>query len=176
MIKSFGQLLKFKLSITVVFSAMIGYLLGFESFILEHFLYLSFGGFLVTGSANTFNQVLEIKQDKLMQRTAVRPLPIGNLTIFQALIFAFIIGIIGLFLLNKINPQGTFYGVMSKSSFFTFLTSRTFFKAFSLASIQLFKSVGWFTIKGAIPSPVEFPIPKFLEISLSNSIKFFGFL
>ena len=118
MIKSFGQLLKFKLSITVVFSAMIGYLLGFESFILEHFLYLSFGGFLVTGSANTFNQVLEIKQDKLMQRTAVRPLPIGNLTIFQALIFAFIIGIIGLFLLNKINPQGTFYGVMSKSSFF----------------------------------------------------------
>ena len=59
MIRYFGQLLKFKLSITVVFSAMIGYLLGFDQFNLQHFIYLILGGFLVTGSANAFNQVLE---------------------------------------------------------------------------------------------------------------------
>ena len=47
MIQNFGHLLKFKLSITVVFSAMIGYLLGFDQFNLQHFTYLILGGFLV---------------------------------------------------------------------------------------------------------------------------------
>ena len=69
MIRYFGQLVKFKLSITVVFSAMIGYLLGFDQFNLQQFIYLTFGGILVTGSANTFNQILEKDEDKLMERT-----------------------------------------------------------------------------------------------------------
>ena len=43
-LKYFGQLLKFKLSITVVFSAIAGYLLGFDEFNLIHFIYLSIGG------------------------------------------------------------------------------------------------------------------------------------
>ena len=92
MVKYFWQLLKFKLSITVVFSAMIGYLLGFDQFNLQHFSCLIFGGFLVTGSANAFNQILEKEKDTLMDRTSIRPLPQGNLTVVQALIFAFIIG------------------------------------------------------------------------------------
>ncbi len=116
MLKYFGQLLKFRLSATVVFSAMVGYLLGFETFNLQHFTYLIIGGFLVTGAANAFNQILEKEKDKLMERTATRPLPQGNLSIFQAFIFALFIGFIGLFLLNQINPQGSFYGYMSKSS------------------------------------------------------------
>ena len=59
MLRYFFQLLKFKLSITVVFSALAGYLLGVENFEIENFIYLIFGGFLVTGSANAFNQILE---------------------------------------------------------------------------------------------------------------------
>ena len=80
MIIYFFQLLKFRLSITVVFSAMIGYLLGVGQFNLQQFTYLIFGGFLVTGSANAFNQILEKDKDKLMERTAVRPLPQNNLS------------------------------------------------------------------------------------------------
>ena len=64
MVKYFWQLLKFKLSITVVFSAMTGYLLGFDQFNFQDFSYLIFGGFLVTGSANAFNQILENKEVK----------------------------------------------------------------------------------------------------------------
>ena len=75
MIRHFGQLLKFKLSVTVVFSAMIGYLLGFEKFNFTHFNCLIFGGFMVTASANIFNQILEKDKDKLMHRTSCRPLP-----------------------------------------------------------------------------------------------------
>ena len=103
--KYFAQLLKFRLSATVVFSAIAGYLLGFkfEHFNETHFIYLMTGGFLVTGSANAFNQILEKEKDKLMKRTAIRPLPQDKLSVFQAFVFAILIGFIGLFLLNKIN-------------------------------------------------------------------------
>ena len=118
MLRYFFQLLKFKLSITVVFSALAGYLLGVENFEIENFIYLIFGGFLVTGSANAFNQILEKDKDKLMIRTCNRPLPLKKITVFQALAFASLIGFLGLFLLNKINPDGSFYGLLSKSCFF----------------------------------------------------------
>ena len=58
----------------------------------------------------------------------------------------------------------------------TFFNSLIFFKAVSLQNIQLFNNVGWLTINGAIPKPVEFPIPRFLQICGSNLIAFFGFL
>ena len=152
MLKYFGQLLKFKLSITVVFSAMIGYLLGFDQFNLQHFTYLIFGGFLVTGSANAFNQILEKEKDKLMDRTAIRPLPQGNLTVVQAVIFAFIIGVVGLFLLNKINPQGSFYGVMSKSSFFGCISILLY--VLSYTPLKRVSTISIFV--GAIPGAIPF--------------------
>ena len=48
-----------------------------------------------------------------MKRTAIRPLPAGNLTLSQALIFSFIIGIIGLYFLLLINLQCSFFGLLS---------------------------------------------------------------
>ena len=152
MIQYFGQLLKFKLSITVVFSAMIGYLLGFDQFNLQHFTYLILGGFLVTGSANAFNQLLEKEKDKLMARTAIRPLPQENLTVVQAGVFAFIIGFAGLFLLNKINPQGTFYGVMSKSSFFGLISILLY--VLSYTPLKRVSTISIFV--GAIPGAIPF--------------------
>ena len=152
MLKYFGQLLKFKLSITVVFSAIIGYLLGFDQFNLQHFIYLIFGGFLVTGSANAFNQILEKEKDKLMQRTVVRPLPQANLSVLQAVIFAFIIGWAGLFLLNKINPQGSPYGVMSKSSFFGLISILLY--VLSYTPLKRVSTISIFV--GAIPGAIPF--------------------
>ena len=152
MIRYFGQLLKFKLSITVVFSAMIGYLLGFDQFNLHHFICLTLGGILVTGSANTFNQILERDEDKLMERTSSRPLPQGNLTFLQAFIFASIIGLLGLFLLNKINPQGTFYGVMSKSSFFGLISILLY--VLSYTPLKRVSTISIFV--GAIPGAIPF--------------------
>lgn len=151
-LKYFGQLLKFRLSVTVVFSAMAGYLLGFDEFNLIHFISLTFGGMLVTGSANAFNQILEHKQDALMERTAVRPIPQGNLTTMQAFVFAFIIGVIGLFLLNTINPQGSFYGIMSKSSFFGLIS--IFLYVLSYTPLKRVSTISIFV--GAIPGAIPF--------------------
>ena len=105
--------MKFRLSATVVFSALIGYLLGTASPDFSKILLLILGGILVTGSANALNQILERNYDKLMKRTAIRPLPAGHLTLNQALIFSFIIGIIGLYFLLLINLQCSFFGLLS---------------------------------------------------------------
>ena len=50
------------------------------------------GGTLAAGSANAFNMVIESESDKLMKRTAKRPLATGVLTKHEALIFATLIG------------------------------------------------------------------------------------
>ena len=54
------------------------------------------GGTLAAGSANAFNMVIESESDKLMKRTAKRPLATGVLTKNEALIFATLIGLLSL--------------------------------------------------------------------------------
>ena len=54
------------------------------------------GGTLAAGSANAFNMVIECESDKLMKRTAKRPLATGVLSKSEAIIFATLIGIISL--------------------------------------------------------------------------------
>jgi|TARA_B100001105_G_scaffold255086_1_gene252905 protoheme IX farnesyltransferase len=148
----YGQLLKLRLSTTVVFSAVAGFLLGVDVFSFSTFICLMVGGFLVTGSANGFNQILEKEQDKLMERTAVRPLPKGNLSVLHASIFSIIIGVLGIYLLNFINPQGSFFGLMSKSGAFSLLSIALYvlvytpLKRFSPLSISI----------GAIPGAIPF--------------------
>ena len=140
------------MSITVVFSATIGYLLGVDNFEITTFSLLVVGGFFVTGAANGFNQVIEREHDKFMERTAVRPLPLGNLSVTQAFIFSILIGALGIFALNHINPQGSFFGLMSKSG------------AFGLLSIALYvlvytplKRISPFAITvGAVPGAIPF--------------------
>ena len=98
--------MKFRLSATVVFSSAIGYLLGADTVVFSYLFLLLVGGILVTGSANGFNQIIERKHDKYMQRTAVRPLPMGNLSVNQALVFTTLIGLIGLSVLSNVIPGG----------------------------------------------------------------------
>ena len=54
------------------------------------------GGTLAAGAANAFNQVIESDLDKLMGRTAKRPIASGQITETQALYFAFGITIVAL--------------------------------------------------------------------------------
>ena len=55
-----------------------------------------FGGTLAAGSANAFNMVIESERDKLMKRTAKRPLVTGVVSRTQATIFAIAIGALSL--------------------------------------------------------------------------------
>ena len=104
-IKGFMQLLKFRLSFIVTFSSAMAYCLGYPGELdYLQLLYFSIGGFLVTGSANIINQLIEIDFDKLMDRTHNRPLPTGVLHKKEAIIFCVLIGLIGLGIHWTVNP------------------------------------------------------------------------
>ena len=140
------------MSITVVFSATIGYLLGVDTFDITTFSLLVVGGFFVTGAANGFNQVIEREHDKFMERTAFRPLPLGNLSVTQAFIFSILLGALGIFALNHINPQASFFGLMSKSGAFGLLSIALYVLAYTPL-----KRISPFAITvGAIPGAIPF--------------------
>jgi protoheme IX farnesyltransferase len=113
--RDYAQLLKPNLSFMVVFSSVIGYLLAPGiSFDLNSVIALFVGGILVTGGANTINQILEREGDKMMQRTMYRPIPDGRMSTTEAWIVAIIAGLSGVLLLGYIfNPLTGFLSLLS---------------------------------------------------------------
>lgn len=61
---------------------------------------LYLGGILVTGGANTINQILEHEGDKMMKRTMFRPIPDGRMQRSEAWMIAFVAGLGGSLLLG----------------------------------------------------------------------------
>lgn len=106
-------LTKARLNLSVVYSALAGYLLGADSFSLVEVLYLSLGGFLVVGAANGFNQILERDRDALMSRTMNRPLPTGVLSPLEAMIASTAMALLGLWMLWLINPLTLGFGAFA---------------------------------------------------------------
>lgn len=106
-IKDYIQLLKPNLSFMVVFSSVIGYLMAPNiTFSWKAVIVLFLGGILVTGGANTINQIIERYSDRLMKRTMARPLPDSRMSVTEAWIFAAFTGISGALLLGYFfNPQ-----------------------------------------------------------------------
>lgn len=105
-ISDLKQLIKVRLSFTVVFSASIAFLVGSRAqgdINWLNWAILTIGGLLVTGSANGFNEIIERDLDKLMKRTADRPLPSGRMTSGQALVLSLLMGLIGTLLLVRLN-------------------------------------------------------------------------
>src|SRR6476619_2237221 len=82
-VKAYFEMLKFRLSFLVVFSAAIGYILAIPGNDINwnHLMLFLLGGFLMTGSSNIINQIIEKDGDKLMKRTANRPLPTGRVSV-----------------------------------------------------------------------------------------------
>lgn len=104
-IKDYLKLIKPSLSIMVVFSSVLAYLLvpDIESKYvnpLQMTILLAIGGLLVTGSANTINQVVEKDTDAMMKRTASRPVASGRMSATEAWVFAIITGAVGIFILG----------------------------------------------------------------------------
>lgn len=101
-IKDYVQLIKPSLSIMVVFSSVISYLLAPK--VVEYnwtMIFLLFaGGMLVTGSANAINQVVEKDTDAQMKRTSTRPVASGRVTQAEGWAFAIITGIAGVLMLG----------------------------------------------------------------------------
>jgi protoheme IX farnesyltransferase len=118
---SFGQkledyvmLIKLRLSLLVVFSAVMAYLIAAGGIInWVEVLLLGLGGFLITGAANTLNQVLERESDQLMKRTANRPLATGRMKVSEAVLASGFMSLFGILVLATFNPWTALLGMIS---------------------------------------------------------------
>jgi protoheme IX farnesyltransferase len=100
-LKDYLQLTKPSLSIMVVFSSVICYLLAPNvSFDWLNIFLLSAGGFLVTGGANGINQTVEKDTDAQMKRTASRPVAAGRMSQEEGWTVSILMGATGAFLLG----------------------------------------------------------------------------
>ena len=113
-IRDYSQLTKMRLTTLVVFSAAMAFMTAPGTIDFVKMGWLVLGGFLVTGSANGFNQVMERELDKLMDRTLSRPLPATRMSVVEAIFVCLIAGIAGVFILGYfMNLASAILGVLA---------------------------------------------------------------
>ncbi|KAG2445604.1 hypothetical protein HXX76_000215 [Chlamydomonas incerta] len=102
LLHDYKQLSKFKLSSLVVLTASAGFVAASGEHIDHAKLgWTCLGTLGAAACANTLNQVYEVANDRLMNRTCNRPLPAGRLGRMHALAFAAVCGASGLWILNE---------------------------------------------------------------------------
>jgi len=115
----YAQFSKFRLTTIVVLSAAIGYAVGCRfnmplGIDWTRMGWLVLGGFLVTAASNGFNQVIERDLDKLMPRTANRPLAQRRMSVAEGLILATLMGSAGIIILTVfLNPMSGILGALA---------------------------------------------------------------
>ena len=106
--KSYLELIKFRLTSTVVATSSFGYLIALKSIGGDDWLSLFnwwlfagvfIGGMFIVFAANGMNQIIEKENDAKMSRTSNRPIVENRIDVKSARIFCWITGIIGLFVL-----------------------------------------------------------------------------
>ena len=105
-IKSFYALTKPRVCALIVFTAIIGMFLATPGMVsLDILFFASVGIAFVSGAAAAFNCLIEEKIDAMMARTKGRPLPLGQVSPRETIIFSSLLGGAGLYLLYiHVNP------------------------------------------------------------------------
>lgn len=151
-IKDYGQFIKFRLSFTVVISAISGFLFAGGGTWLEA-IFLMIGGLLVTGSSIGSNQIWERKLDAQMPRTEGRPIPQGRMSLTEAVLIVVIALFVGLWMLWQLNLNTMLLGLIS-------------YLLYTFVYTPMKRISPWATVVGAIPG--AFP-PMIGAIAVTNS-------
>ena len=141
-ISDFKEITKMRLALSVVFSSIVGYLLGVDVVDFKIVTLLAFGGYFMVGASNAFNQIIEKDLDALMDRTKNRPIPSGRMSVTTAFIIALTFTVLGIVILYTINRQTAMFGAIS-----IFLYTCVYTPLKTKTSLSVF--VG--AIPGAIP-------------------------
>lgn len=112
-LRNFTEITKFRLSISVLFSSVAGYLLGADTIDFFVLFLLCVGGYAMVGASNVFNQIVERDLDALMDRTKDRPLPAGRMSVRSAFVLGVFLTVLGIGVLYSINPITAMFGAVS---------------------------------------------------------------
>lgn len=118
------ELCKPRVVMLLVFTAVIGMFLATPGMVpWEPLVYGTIGIGLAAASAAAINQVVDQKIDKEMRRTEDRPLPKGNVSNSQALIFAIVLGALAMailtFLVNGLTAWLTLLSLIGYAVIYT---------------------------------------------------------
>ena len=98
--RDFLELTKPKVSLLIVFTAMVGMVLASPGMVpLPALIFGTIGIAMASGSAAAFNHVLDRRIDEQMARTRRRPLPAGHLLKRHAVVFASLLGLASMLVL-----------------------------------------------------------------------------
>jgi protoheme IX farnesyltransferase len=157
-LSAYAALFKVRLTALVVITSVLGYFIAAEQVFWGEMIALIMGGFLVTGASNTFNQVLEVDTDALMDRTNQRPLVLQLLSRMEALWVASLSALAGVLLLwFVLNPLT---GVLALLSLFVYVAIYTPMK----------KITPWAVFVGAFPGAIP-PMLGYVAASGSFSLE-----
>ncbi len=118
-VKDYAQFMKVRLASLVVFSSGVGYLIAAGAdWEWGQFLLLLLGGFLIVGSSNGINQIIERESDQLMKRTLNRPVATGRMSVTEGVILALATGIGGVVIIGlSTNTLSATLALMSLLSY-----------------------------------------------------------
>lgn len=150
-IKDYFLLTKIRLTISVIVSALTGFLFAGGGTGLEAF-YLLIGGLLVTGASNGTNQIWERNLDRKMSRTEKRPLPRKSMSIAEAVIVVAIFLGVGSWMLFQLNLNAMILGLIAYVSY-----------AFIYTPLK--QVTPWAVIVGAFPGAIP---PMLGAIAVTN--------
>jgi protoheme IX farnesyltransferase len=124
LIHEYFQLTKPRIVALLVFCAVIGMFLAVPGIPpWRALVFGTLGIWMASGSAAAFNHLIDERIDKLMTRTARRPLATGKLTPHQALLFAVLLGIASMLVLallvNTLTAVLTFCGLIGYALVYT---------------------------------------------------------
>ncbi|UCC15547.1 MAG: protoheme IX farnesyltransferase [Gammaproteobacteria bacterium] len=101
-ISDYLQLCKLKVVGLIVFTAVVGMFLAVPGLPpLDTLVLASLGIGMAASSAAAINHVLDARIDAIMKRTRRRPLPTGQLSEIEAMIFAFALGLVSMVILSR---------------------------------------------------------------------------
>ena len=129
LVRDFYELGKPRVVALIVFTAVVGMFLSTPGLVpFNAIVWGTIGIGLAAASAAGFNQILDQRADAVMNRTRMRPLPQGQITTSEAVMFSSAIGVLSMivlyFLVNPLTAVLTFLSLIGYSVIYTMYLKR----------------------------------------------------
>ncbi|MBE1160240.1 heme o synthase [Dyella acidiphila] len=157
LIREYMQLTKPRVVALLVFCAVIGMFLAVPGIPpWRALLFGTLGIWMASGSAAAFNHLIDERIDKLMARTARRPLATGTLKPRQVLVFAIVLGVVSMLILallvNGLTAWLTFGGLIGYALVYTAYLKRATPQNIVIGGLAgaIPPVLGWTAVTGAL--------------------------
>jgi heme o synthase len=157
LVREYLQLTKPRVVALLVFCAVIGMFLAVPGIPpWRALVFGTLGIWMASGSAAAFNHLIDERIDKLMARTARRPLATGTLKPRQVLVFAIILGIVSMLVLvllvNTLTAWLTFGGLIGYALVYTAYLKRATPQNIVIGGLAgaIPPVLGWTAVTGAL--------------------------